>query len=116
MLRMILPPNPAIERPVCCARLRHDEPDTEVLFHCRGAGTQRTSIRHELSSMGRTVARQSRSRVRAMNLGPKMSGGNQKVSGFSPERAIFNRSLTIPGEIINQLESTKIGEGWCQTS
>ncbi|MFZ1153120.1 MAG: hypothetical protein WAR76_25875 [Xanthobacteraceae bacterium] len=45
----------------------------------------------------------------------KLSGGNHKFSDARLKAPIFNQSLTISGQIINQLESSKIGEGWCQT-
>ena len=47
---------------------------------------------------------------------PKLSGGNHKFSNARLKAGFFNQSLTITGQIINQLESSKIGEGWCQTS
>jgi hypothetical protein len=47
---------------------------------------------------------------------PKLSRGNHKFSNARLKTGFFNQSLTITGQIINQLESSKIGEGWCQTS
>jgi hypothetical protein len=47
---------------------------------------------------------------------PKLSGGNHKFYDARLKAGVFNQSLTITGQIINQLESSKIGEGWCQTS
>src|SRR5262249_13432740 len=127
MLRMMFPP--VLQRSsVRCVALGNSKANAILRFYSTVETVRHgvLQVRHESSSTAR--AGQNKGGQRGVPGGIRahprpISAGSSEVEQHqsqvfrsSPQSPFFNRSLTIPGEIINQLESSKIGAGWCQTS